>query len=140
MILNASDGLEIYNTTLEFSYGSMASNRIIHTAFGIYIFYDQDNDAIFFYNLSGLIKKFNLGIDWFHGFDLSYDRKIMAWGQENGIIEIRNATTGALINTLKTELYEIERPIPFPPISYLLVGIVILALIIRRRKIKRDNI
>lgn len=133
LILNASDGLEIYNNTLEFPYGSMASNRIVHTAFDLYIFYDEDKDTIFFYNLSGLIKKFKIGTG-FHGFDLSYDRKIMAWGQGNGIIEIRNATTGVLISTLKTPLYEIEHPIPFPPISYLLIGIVILALIIRRRK------
>jgi len=138
LILNASDGLEVYNTTLEFSYGSMAMNRIVHTAFELYIFYDEDKATVFFYNLSGLIKKFKLGTDCFQGFDLSYDRKIMAWGQENGIIEIRNATTGMLISTLKTPLYEIERPIPFPPVSYLLVGIVVLALVIRRRKSKNE--
>jgi len=132
-IWNASDGKILYNTSFDFYRGKVGCNSLLYRTFGNYIIFDYDESLLKLYSLSGLEKTFDCSR--LECFDWSYDKKIMAFGYE-GIIEIRNATTWVLISTLKTPLYEyeIKGPIPFPSISYLLVGIVILALIIRRRK------
>lgn len=68
----------------------------------------------------------------FRNFDLSYDESIMAIGAK-GIIEIRNATTGSLINTLKTPVYEIKRPIPGFEII-ILIGAIALVIFWKRKR------
>lgn len=71
----------------------------------------------------------------FQNFDLSYDESIVAIGSK-GIIEIRNATTGSLINTLKTPVYEIKRSIPGFEII-IIIGAIALVIFWKRRR--RDS-
>jgi len=131
LIINVSDGQELYNTSFEVSLGKGAENKIVHKAFGLYVFYDADKDKLLFYNLSGLMKQYK--IDDLRKFDLSYDRSVMAWGRQNGVVEIRNGTSGKLIRTLKTPLYEFEKGTPGFEIVTLIIAIVFLLLWKRRK-------
>lgn len=117
LILNVSNGQELYNTSFE-----LTGKRIVLTAFDLYILYDGGKDKLLFYNSSVLMKEYK--IKDLEEFDLSYDRSIMAWGYKNGIVEIRNASSGKLIRTIKTPIYEIVKPTPGFEIVAVLVAIV----------------
>jgi len=136
LILNVSDGKELYNTSFELSVGSMAENKIMHIAFELYVYYDAEKDILFFYNLSDVTKQYKIKGLW--KFDLSYDKSIMVWGRSNGFIEIRNASTGALIRTFKTPTYEFAS-IPGFEIITVIFATTIVFLFNRNRLKKNPN-
>jgi len=132
IIWNISDKNILYNHTFK---NKMDQNELTGAGFGKYIIFDSKKSQLIFYNLTGVETVVNTNQNFLQNFDLSYDESIMAIGSK-GIIEVRNATTGLLINTLKTPVYEIERPIPGFEIIIVLGAIASILVFIRLRRKK----
>jgi hypothetical protein len=130
-IWNISDKKILYNYTFKIEW---SQNILFGAEFGKYITFDSKKSQLIFYNLTGVETAINTNQN-FRNFDLSYDESIMAIGAK-GTIEIRNATTGLLINTLKTPVYEIERPIPGFEIIIVFGAIASVLILIRFRRKK----
>lgn len=108
-ILNASDGDILYNMPIDFKFVYRYSNSIISSDCKRYTILDNDNSSLLFYNLSGLEKSVKLepGIkDLAVSLDWSDDGNVIAVGNVDGKIRIRNANTWELINILETPTHE----------------------------------
>jgi len=135
IIWNVSDGDILHNISIRYELDRMASNKLMGSIFGKYMIYDDEKSQLLFFNLTGLETSFNIESTNINDFDLSYDEQILATGTK-GIIKIRDANTGEMINTLYTPIYEIERAIPGFEISALLCAFALILYFKRMRNQK----
>lgn len=97
------------------------------------LFFKFEQGKLNLYNLSGLKKTFNVDFGYISTLDLSRDGNIIALGSEEGVIEIRNFTTGEPITTLKTPLREIVRPTPGFELIFTICALVLILFWKRKR-------
>ncbi len=130
-IWNITDSRIVHNLSFTTEYKDLGDTRVLYCVFGKYIIYDNDyhTSKLLIYNLTGLQTQFNMGS---RIFDISYDGTKMALGSD--AVQIRNATTGELINTLQPPQYELIRPIPGFEFVALLCAISLILFVRCRKK------
>jgi hypothetical protein len=131
IIWNITNKKILYNDTFK---TESSKNTLIDAEFGKYIIFNATKSQLIVYNLTSIVTILNVQQKYF-SFSLSYDESIMCIG-DKGVIEIRNSTTGRLLNSLRTPVYEIKRSIPGFEIV-ILIGA--MALVIFWKRKRRDS-
>ncbi len=110
-IWNISDNSIVHNLSFTTEYTDTVSSRLLTCSFGKYLVYETEyrvhTSKFLFYNLTGLQTQFDFGSSVF---DISYDGIKIAVGSD--VVQIRNATTGEVINIVQPPEYELVRPMP----------------------------
>jgi WD40 repeat protein len=136
MILNASDGNVLYDIPIEYKYVYMYSNSLIASDCKKYIIHDYENNSLLFFNLTNLEKSIGLepgNAGLYVAFDWSYDGNVISVGYGDGKIEIRNASTWELINTLESTTHEYYYEIPGFELILVLIAVALVLFWKRRR-------
>ena len=94
---------------------------------------DYETNSVKIFNISGIQNTIQFDSYNSTEFVWSSEGNIVVMGNNSGIIEIRNVSTGILIHKLETPMREISYTIPFPSIAYLFL-IVIVLILFRKQK------
>ena len=112
LVWDVTTTLLIQNTSFSYYYGEHGNNGLLQTWFGEYAIRDDDHDQIIIYNIATgeteHIFRFdkNLGAA-----ALSPDKNLIA-AVSDGIIEVKNTSTGITVQRLILPFYEMKRIIP----------------------------
>jgi hypothetical protein len=112
-VWNPITGRLIQNTSFTHYYGAVhGDNALLEIWLGEYVVDDFDHTQIIVYNITTGGKEHIYGYDIEpHPIEWSPDKTLMAY-QKDGNIEIKNTSTGKIVQRLSLPRYELKRSIP----------------------------
>jgi hypothetical protein len=129
-IRNSTDGKVISSISSTFNNGQHTYSQWIFSTYGQYVVYDLQNSTLRFFTLEGLQRLVNHTGSEFSRVLWSSDKSTMTiYELDEGTIEILNASTGDIIHTLETPIYEYNDP-PYPNVNYFIYILSVLVILI----------
>jgi WD40 repeat protein len=104
-----------------------------------YLGFNRDNSSVKLFNVSSIGNTIQFDSRNSTVFAWSSEGNIIAMGNQSGIIEIRNASTGAVIHMLMTPLRRAFYPVPTPSIAYFFISIIAVVFLLNRSKILKHR-
>jgi WD40 repeat protein len=124
----------IQNTSFTHYYGEQGNNALLHIWFGQYAVSDYDHKQIVVYNITTGEKEHTYGYDKEPStIEWSPDMTLMAY-QKDGTIEIKNTSTGKIVQRFPVPVYELKRSIPGFECVLMFCAIAILMVLRHKRK------